>query len=316
MQLRASLGTAATLGLCQAKQENKPRTAYLLLPGVCQGDCAFCPQARSVHGSGKWLSRITWPLFTVEEIFPLEETNGFEFRRICLQTITEPDWAQRLERTISRLREVPYLQEIPISSSGRPANLLEVGRALAAGLERLAIPLDVANPQLYTALKGGSLPRVYRLLKEAAERYPQQVTTHLIVGLGETEEELAALLLDLAQSQIPVALFAFTPVRSTRLARQKPPSLKGYRRIQVLRYLLAQNLPVKLTYGEQGAITSFGYSHQELEALLSSGAAFQTSGCPDCNRPYYNERPGQIPYNYPRPLTANEVEQAFAELWE
>jgi biotin synthase-related radical SAM superfamily protein len=40
--------------------------------------------------------------------------------------------------------------------------------------------------------------------------------------------------------------------------------------------------------------------------LLADGRAFETSGCVACNRPYYNERPGQVPYNYPRPLTAGE----------
>ncbi|MCD4785693.1 MAG: radical SAM protein [Candidatus Eremiobacteraeota bacterium] len=34
--------------------------------------------------------------------------------------------------------------------------------------------------------------------------------------------------------------------------------------------------------------------------------AFRTYGCPDCNRPLYNERPGQVPYNFPRELTEEE----------
>lgn len=35
-------------------------------------------------------------------------------------------------------------------------------------------------------------------------------------------------------------------------------------------------------------------------------SAFRTYGCPDCNRPLYNEKPRQIPYNYPRVLTEEE----------
>ena len=52
------------------------------------------------------------------------------------------------------------------------------------------------------------------------------------------------------------------------------------------------------------------------EGLLGSiinGQAFQTSGCDDCNRPYYNERPGGLIYNYPRQLTPLEVAKA---IWE
>ena len=48
-----------------------------------------------------------------------------------------------------------------------------------------------------------------------------------------------------------------------------------------------------------------GYSLRQL------AQAFQTSGCPGCNRPYYNERPGHVPYNYPRPLNADEAAEAL-----
>ena len=42
-----------------------------------------------------------------------------------------------------------------------------------------------------------------------------------------------------------------------------------------------------------------------------NGQAFQTSGCPGCNRPYYNERPGRTMFNYPRPLTPEESLQIW-----
>jgi biotin synthase-related radical SAM superfamily protein len=52
-----------------------------------------------------------------------------------------------------------------------------------------------------------------------------------------------------------------------------------------------------------------------LEALLpGTGEPFQTSGCPDCNRPFYNEQPGGPLYNYPRPLTAGEVARAIQDM--
>jgi len=40
---------------------------------------------------------------------------------------------------------------------------------------------------------------------------------------------------------------------------------------------------------------------------LGTGEAFRTSGCPGCNRPYYNERPSGPFYNYPRGLTEEEA---------
>jgi biotin synthase len=49
-------------------------------------------------------------------------------------------------------------------------------------------------------------------------------------------------------------------------------------------------------------------------SLPATGEPFQTSGCPDCNRPYYNERPGGVMYNYPRPLVAAEALRAIEEM--
>jgi biotin synthase-related radical SAM superfamily protein len=59
-------------------------------------------------------------------------------------------------------------------------------------------------------------------------------------------------------------------------------------------------------------LVSFG--QLDLAETLADGVAFQTSGCPDCNRPFYNERPGGPLYNYPRPLTPAEVSRAVTEL--
>jgi biotin synthase-related radical SAM superfamily protein len=59
-------------------------------------------------------------------------------------------------------------------------------------------------------------------------------------------------------------------------------------------------------------LISFG--RPDLARTLADGVAFQTSGCPDCNRPFYNERPGGPLYNYPRPLTPAEASKAITEL--
>jgi biotin synthase len=47
---------------------------------------------------------------------------------------------------------------------------------------------------------------------------------------------------------------------------------------------------------------------------VTTGEPFQTSGCPNCNRPFYNEQPGGPMYNYPRPLSSAEAEQAIREM--
>lgn len=317
MEIRASLGTAALLGLKQIRQVDAPTTAYLLQSGSCAGDCAFCPQGRSAKRGKDWLSRVSWPSYPLEELFPAEDNFALPsgLRRLCFQTINAPGSCEELIDVVSVIKERAYLNQLPISASLRPRNLTELSRVFGAGLERVSIPLDTATPELYSSLKGGSFTRALRFIQDAAEGFPGRVGTHLIIGLGETEEEAAHLLLLLGEAKIQVALFAFTPVPGTRLAQAQPPNLGQYRRLQALRYLIQRGVSVELNFGECGQIVDFGLAREDLQTLLADGEAFRTSGCPGCNRPYYNERPGQVPFNYPRPLTGTESAEALARLW-
>ena len=139
------------------------------------------------------------------------------------------------------------------------------------------------------------------------------VATHLIVGLGESEEEILEFLKMMKDQKIRVGLFAFTNIRGTALENRKQPDMSKYRRVQAVHYLLRNDMISE----DQIKITEAGYIdvslHQSrLKEILSSGTAFQTSGCKDCNRPYYNERPSGPLYNYPRPLSQEEVAEAIA----
>jgi biotin synthase len=113
---------------------------------------------------------------------------------------------------------------------------------------------------------------------------------------------------------VTVGLFAFTPVRGTEMAHVPPPPLAVYRRMQVARHLIAHGLARAddFAFAPDGQLTDFCRPH--LSSLLADGVAFQTSGCPDCNRPYYNERPGGPLYNYPRRLNPDEIQRALAAL--
>jgi biotin synthase len=111
-----------------------------------------------------------------------------------------------------------------------------------------------------------------------------------------------------------VALFAFTPVRGTKLDLPAP-DIGRYRAIQLARYLImAGRARVKDIDFVDGRITQIRAARIEIERAMSTGLPFRTSGCPDCNRPLYNERPRGAMYNYATPLTEEEREQARLEL--
>ena len=63
-----------------------------------------------------------------------------------------------------------------------------------------------------------------------------------------------------------------------------------------------------------GRLVAVNMSKEEAIDKTDFGAAFRTSGCGNCNRPYYNERPGQEFYNFPRKLTNDEWVSCINEL--
>jgi biotin synthase len=113
---------------------------------------------------------------------------------------------------------------------------------------------------------------------------------------------------------IEVGLFAFTPVRGTPMADRPQPPLAQYRRMQALRWLVVNNYARMddFDFDEDGTVAAIKLSGWS--TLLADGTAFRTSGCPDCNRPFYNERPGGTVYNYAKPLNPEQAQQAIVEM--
>jgi biotin synthase len=202
---------------------------------------------------------------------------------------------------------------LPIDAAFLPRNLSEIQALFEAGLDHLGFGLDAASERVFAQTKGLGWENLLRLIEETASRYPGRVAVHLIVGLGETEEEMVKMIQRMHDLGAIVGLFAFTPLAGTRMESCPPPSLTSYRRIQIARHLIVHNLAraEDFSFSEEGKLMAF--PPLDLKILLSDGEAFRTSGCPDCNRPYYNERPSGPLYNFPYPLSPAEVCQALKE---
>jgi biotin synthase len=138
----------------------------------------------------------------------------------------------------------------------------------------------------------------------------------LIVGLGETEKEMVAIIQKCVDMTVLPGLFAFTPIRGTGLENQAQPSIGKYRRIQTARHLIlhSNSRYVDMEFDKKGRITYFGISKDRLARILRTGEPFLTSGCPNCNRPFYNEKPSGPIYNFPRGLTSGELSTVKNEL--
>jgi len=315
MMIRCSIGTAKVLGLKKLKVDALPTTAYLMVGEHCQFNCAFCAQARESNARADLLSRISWPQFHEASFLEglVHPDSQAVLQRICFQVVQDK---VALEDTKKWVKAVQCKTNLPICVSAGPRTLQEVKELLDLGIEHVSIALDAATSEIYDQKKDGSWTERLALLSQAAEQFPGHITTHLIVGLGESEEEMAKCLQAMADKGITVALFAFTPIKGTRMEGIKQPKMAHYRRVQVAHDVIREGLGRADNFKfRDGQLTDFGISVDKLQEKRG-GVPFQTSGCSGCNRPYYNETPGEELYNYPKALTAEEVKDAWAYVRE
>jgi biotin synthase-related radical SAM superfamily protein len=323
-KIRVSLGSAIVLGLLKGKLGAMPATAYLLTyrRGKCTANCGFCPQARGSHGRAEMLSRVSWPVFQTRHVL-----NGIEnavrddrIKRVCFQALNYPEVFVHL---LALVKAIHSKVKVPISISCQPLNLENMQRLAEAGTERIGIPLDAATNELFEKVKGRSAGGPYvweeqfRLLSEAVDIFGKgKVSTHLIVGLGETEREMAQIIQRCVDMGVLPALFAFTPIPGTILENDPQPPVPKYRRVQLARHLIFRRLTAygKMHFTEEDCVSDFGVDKEILIKIIQTGAPFLTSGCPNCNRPYYNEKPSGPIYNYPSSLTEKGTSQILQEL--
>lgn len=314
LRINVSVGTAAVLGLARVPMADAPTTAYLMLGGRCVMSCAFCAQGRESRADSQRLSRVTWPEFDIETVVAhlKEKAAQGHLRRACLQVTVAP---RAFEQALAVLHRVRRESSVPFDVAILPPDLEHVGQLLAAGADHIGFGLDAACERVFRDVKRGARSdqawaHSLDLIEQTARAFPGRAALHLIVGLGETEEELVGRVQWAHDLGLIVGLFAFTPVRGTRLAGSSPPPLPKYRRMQSARWLIVSGASrsEEMAFDATGRLIDLGAS------LPETGERYQTSGCPDCNRPYYNERPGGVIYNYPRPLSPDEVRQANTEM--
>ncbi|MGD8626813.1 MAG: radical SAM protein [Anaerolineae bacterium] len=308
-RINVSIGTAAVLGLARVPMAAAPTTAYLMLGGRCLMNCAFCAQARESQAGATSLSRVTWPEYDLEQVagrLAAAAARG-EIRRACLQVTVTPE---AFDRALQILAAVKAVNDLPFDVSILPRDVEQVRQLIEAGADHIGFGLDAACQRVFGRVKGGSWARSLALIEETARIFPGRAALHLIAGLGETEQEMVERIQWAHDRGVTVGLFAFTPVRGTHLADRPPPSMASYRRLQAARWLIVHDLARAegMSFGDEGRLADLG------ARLPVGGEAFRTSGCPDCNRPFYNEQPGGPTYNYPQPLTAEEAARAAAEM--
>ena len=324
--IRLSIGTAALLGLVKCKLDAKPTTAYTMTytSSRCNANCAFCSQARGSNAKAHQLSRVGWPAYPLSQVIDTltQRTQRLPFERLCIQTLLYPNLIKDLTHIVNVLKY--HIPEVPISLALPPLEAYLVQNLYEAGVDRVAISLDAVTSHLFDAIKGSGVKgpftwnRHFKALETVRAIFgPNRTTTHLIIGLGETEAQTVNLMEQLFKKGINIGLFPFTPITGTSLANKNRPTLDQYRRIQLAHYLLQNQLITtdQIQFNAMNKIEDYGLSNETLRDIIARGKAFQTAGCPSCNRPFFTEQPGGPIYNYPtRPSdeALREIEHQLA----
>ncbi len=304
-KIRASIGSLGALGLRDIKLPAPPTTIYLMVGERCVYDCAYCSQAVNSKGSVEQLSRVVWPAVDWQELKDTIKDAPSFIKRVCFQVVNSRGC---LEDVLFFIREIKDVSSLPVSVSIRVNRMEDLEKLFEDGVERVGVALDVATETTYSKYRGGDFKKAVDLILRAGELFKGRITTHIIVGMGETDKELYGVMKKMFDNEITVGLFAFTPVKGTCLEDEVPPSLMRYRRIQLMRYLLGKGIEFLPEFDRKGNLISInvvrtvtlvpGTSVTVLGGK-AAGDMVLTSGCAGCNRPYYNEKPLGPMFNYP-----------------
>jgi lipoyl synthase len=332
--VRLSLAAAMTLGFAPGwfYRNAKLRCVNLLLtyPDGCKANCAFCGIAAEKNSaSSKKFIRVTWKTFHIADVIRAIKNGPSHVQRICISMVTHPS---AVNDTIEICRSVTQT-DLPVSLLIGPTvmNRATLDKFKAAGADRIGVAIDCATPELFETMRGRAVngphkwDKYWDIYGHALDIFGKgKAGVHLIVGLGETEKEMVGVI-DKAKSMGgSTHLFSFFPERGSLLGKNPPPPMGSYRRIQLARWLIDNEIADAncFTYDASGRIKDYGLDHGQLTEIIATGTPFETSGCPGadgktaCNRPYGNERPGEEIRNYPFAPEHTDIELIFKQITE
>ncbi|MBA3036496.1 MAG: radical SAM protein [Desulfobacterium sp.] len=332
--LKMSMAAALTLGFKNGRFFRNARLYCINLlqiySGGCTANCAYCGLSRDRFNNFKENSfiRVDWPTYALDDIIEKMDVNKNMFKRICISMITNKRSPDDVLCIIEKIRAK---LDTPISVLICPTIITEVDLAKfkESGADKIGVAIDAATPELFDKYRGKGVRGPHRWEKYW-DTYQKVIEVfggensgvHLIVGLGETEKEMVDTIQRSSDMGGGTHLFSFYPEPASQMEQQQPPPVGQYRRIQLARYLIDENITSinNFDFDSLGKIKDFGLPEYELEKIINSGLPFMTSGCKGkdgmvaCNRPYGNYPPPEI-RNYPFHLTPDDVEIVKNQLW-
>ena len=325
---KMSHATAISIGLSSGRMYRGAvnRCVNLLVhyPEGCSANCAYCGLAKKRPGTyqEKSFIHVDWPLFSMDEIINAINSAPAYVKRTCISMITN---GKCRTATLEMARRLKNETSLPISVLIAPT-ILDPDDLVAmkrAGVDKIGIAIDLATPELFDKYRGSGVSgphkweKYWEIIKASLEVFGSpHVGAHLMVGMGETEEQMISLMDRLWGMGIVNHLFSFFAEKNSRLADMPSPPWPTYLRVQLARHMIEEGLNCikDMNFDPQGHIIDFGINANRLTEIIKSGTPFMTTGCLGsdgqvaCNRPFGNCLPDVNQWNYPYPPNQEEIE--------
>jgi biotin synthase len=332
--LRMSLAAAMTLGFKNGlfyRDAKSPCINVLLTyESGCAGNCAYCGLSNKRTGEydDKSFIRVGWPSYNLEEIKQKIKEKSEKVSRICISMITNPKGVNDTELLTHVFQEE---LNVPVSILIAPTVLKKehLEQFKKAGADRIGVSFDAATEKLFEKFRGKEVhgphcwENYWKRFEEGVTVFGERmVGAHLIVGLGETEQEMIQTVQKVYDKGGVTHLFSFFPEHSSQMSEFRQPPLEQYRRVQLAAYLIDNHIASynNFAFDTTGKLTSYGLPRERIMTIIETGLPFMTGGCPDkqgnvaCNRPYSNSRPSEEIRNFPFIPEKSDIELIIHEL--
>ncbi|MBI3059868.1 MAG: radical SAM protein [Deltaproteobacteria bacterium] len=297
----------------------------------CHANCAYCGLARERpgHYEEKSFIRVEWPIFKTDRIIDQMEKHRHRMGRFCISQVVH---RSTHEDTMEIIRQYRKRVDVPISVLVAPPvlNRERIQEMKDAGVDMIGVGIDAVTERVFDrrrgkGVRGGLVWRKYwEVIEMSREIFgPWKVNCHVVVGLGDSDEDILKFVVHVKSRQIFAYLFHFYPEPDSRMARSKRPSLLRSRKIQLLKYLLEKDQISldQISFNEKGVIVKARVEREIVDRAIDSGLPFMTNGCPDqatgltsCTRPFGSYRPGEPFRDYPFIPTDEDRKQIRRQL--
>jgi biotin synthase len=277
----------------------------------CAANCAYCGLSDSREVKEVWSEqsfiRVDWPtLPLIEVVSSMSGKNCSHVERVCISMVTNGRALKDSIKVTESLKKVT--DSISVLITPTIVNKEWLSDLKKAGADMIGVAVDAATPELFDELRGRGVKGPHRwdkywsVIEDSIEEFGKyMVGIHLVVGLGETEEEMIKTIQKAESMGAHTHLFSFFPEEGSLMEDRPQPPIGQYRRIQLARYLINYKLSIAdaMTFDSEGKVIDFGLSAQDLQNTVSLGTPFMTSGCSGetkecaCNRPFGNSTPSQ-----------------------